>query len=194
VSNADAKQRTELTRPPTTDTESPVKLVSKTKKKRVVESDDEDAVSAGPSSQAGDKGEVKPVNGDGSKAASSSPPAKKPKLASIFAKPMQEKKPVVTREKEPAVSREAKPAVSKETKETEPALASIFAKPAAASSSKSSNGAAKKDDEDYHDDEAMDSPAKPEDVEGEGEDELDDEAEEEQEEEAASKLYAPAHH
>jgi DNA ligase-1 len=39
----------------------------------------------------------------------------------------------------------------------------------------------------------MDSPAKPEDVEGEGEDELDDEAEEEQEEEAASKLYVAAH-
>ncbi|GFZ48718.1 DNA ligase 1 [Saitozyma sp. JCM 24511] len=162
------------------DTESPVKLVSKTKKKRVVESDDEDVESAGPSSQAGDKRGVKPINGDEAKAASASPPAKKPKVASIFAKPKQEKKP--------AVPGEAKPAVSKETKETKPALASIFAKPAAASSSKSSNGAAKKDDEDYHDDDAMDSPAKPEDIEGEGEDELDDEAEDEQEEEAASKL------
>lgn len=179
MSKAESQHRTELT--PTTDTESPVKLVSKTKKKRVVESDDEDAESAGPSSQAGDKRGVKPINGDEAKAASASPPAKKPKVASIFAKPKQEKKP--------AVPGEAKPAVSKETKETKPALASIFAKPAAASSSKSSNGAAKKDDEDYHDDDAMDSPAKPEDIEGEGEDELDDEAEDKQEEEAASKLY-----
>lgn len=157
------------------DIDSPVKMLAKSKKKRIVDSDDED--------------DQKP---------SDSPPAtKKPKpdvpIASIFASPSkaipppstsQDAGPSKPRQPSPTKSSTA-PSKAKQTngKDAKKPLASIFAKPAP-KPVKTSAKAAQEDEDAYNEEKAS---AK--DGDEEGEDELDDEEEEEQEGKAAVKLY-----
>ncbi|CAD6576021.1 MAG: hypothetical protein TREMPRED_001559 [Tremellales sp. Tagirdzhanova-0007] len=187
------------------DADSPVKVRSKvTKKKRVVESDDEDSGSS-PASAMKSETDYDKVSKDGvDQHQDTTPPPKKPKtsskLASVFTSPAKKAdhvdifdRPVVRATSPARVAAKSAPAKISQSSKRQKPVASIFSKPAASSASNGrSNGGTSRNPEKEVVEEEEDNDerrlgAKIQDEE-EGEDELDDEAEDEQEGQAAVKL------